>query len=191
MTLQRWKSTSTILPRTDTSLRCSREGVALTRPSGAGSTRRWGSSSMAPPGLLTLKDLTSNSALRKWSAMCQLRTSCAIFCTVPFANLAMVHLGGRIVSFDYFVAVHNDKWPTAKAVQTALERLGYPVSLASAPDETFSITKGTLGIPVIFEGHPIDLEADIEQATDANDPESLWGYIAKCAAPNFAISNGD
>jgi len=46
----------------------------------------------------------------------------------------MVHLGGRIVSFDYFDAVHNDKWPTAKAVQTALERLGYPVSLASAPD---------------------------------------------------------
>jgi hypothetical protein len=103
----------------------------------------------------------------------------------------MVHLGGRIVSFDYFVAVHNDKWPTAKAVQTALERLGYPVSLASAPGETFSIAKGTLGIPVIFEGHPVDLEADIEQATDANDPESLWGYIARCAAPNFAISNGD
>jgi len=95
------------------------------------------------------------------------------------------------VSFDYFVAVHHGKWPTAKAVQAALERLGYPVSLASAPDEAFSVVKGTFGIPVIFEGHPVELEADVEQATDADDPESLWGYIAMCAAPNFAISNGD
>ena len=95
------------------------------------------------------------------------------------------------MSFDYFVAVHNDKWPTAKAVQAALERLGYPVSLASAPDEAFSVVKGTFGIPVIFEGHPVELEADVEQATDADDPESLWGYIAMCAAPNFVISNGD
>jgi hypothetical protein len=37
------------------------------------------------------------------------------------ANFSML-LGGRSVSFDYFVAVHNDKWPTAKAVQTALSR---------------------------------------------------------------------
>ena len=95
------------------------------------------------------------------------------------------------MSFDYFVAVHNDNWPTAKAVQTALEGLGYPVSLASAPDEAFSVAKGAFSLPVIFEGHPVLLEADIEQATDANDPESLWGYIAKCAAPNFAISNDD
>ena len=95
------------------------------------------------------------------------------------------------MSFDYFVAVHNDKWPTAKAVQTALECLGYPVSLASALDEAFSIPKRTFRLPVIFEGHPVVLEADIAQATDAEDPESLWGYIAKCAAPNFAISNGD
>jgi hypothetical protein len=65
------------------------------------------------------------------------------------------------------------------------------VSLTSAPDEAFSITKGTFGISVIFEGRSVDLEADIEQATDAHDPELLWGYIAKCAAPNFAISNGD
>jgi len=95
------------------------------------------------------------------------------------------------MSFDYTVVVHKDKWPTAKAVQTALEDLGYPVSLASAPDEAFSIAKDAFSILVIFEGHPVVLEADIEQATDANDPESRCGYIAKCAAPNFAISNGD
>jgi len=100
-------------------------------------------------------------------------------------------LGERSVSFDYFVAVHKHKWAAAKTVQTALERLSYPVLLSSAPDEAFSIPKRTFSLPVIFEGHPVVLEADIAQATDADDPESLWGYIAKCAAPNFAISNGD
>jgi hypothetical protein len=99
------------------------------------------------------------------------------------------------VSFDYFVAVHKEKWPTAKAVQAALEGLGYPVSLTSAPDSTFSVTRA-VGLPVIFEGRPVTLRADIvqvtdAQATDADDPESLWGYIAECAAPNFTVSNGD
>jgi hypothetical protein len=106
-------------------------------------------------------------------------------------TVATVHLGGRSVSFDYFVAVHGDKWPTAKSVQTALERLAYPISLALTPNEAFSIEKAALGIPVIFEGRSVLLEADIDQATDANDPESLRGYIAKSAAPDFAISNGD
>jgi hypothetical protein len=95
------------------------------------------------------------------------------------------------MSFDYFVAVHRDKWPTAKAVQAALARLGYPVSLAAAPDEAFSVPRGAFSLPVIFEGRPVVLEANTEQATDAIDPESLWGYMAKCAAPSFAISNGD
>src|SRR5262249_45997625 len=44
---------------------------------------------------------------------------------------------------------------------------------------------------VIFEGRPVVLEVDIEQATDTSDHESLWGYLAKCATPDFAISNGD
>jgi hypothetical protein len=61
--------------------------------------------------------------------------------------------GGRSVSFDYFVAVHADKWPTAKAVQTALQGWRYPVSIASAPDEAFSIAK--FALPVIFEGRPV------------------------------------
>jgi hypothetical protein len=81
------------------------------------------------------------------------------------------------MSFDYFVAVHSDKWPTAEAVQTALEGLGYPVSLVSAPDEAFSVAKGTFSLPVLFEGRQVRLEADIVQATDANDPESLWALL--------------
>jgi len=95
------------------------------------------------------------------------------------------------MSFDYFVAVKEDKWPTAAPVQAALKQLGYPVSLASAPSEALSMTDGLYGLPVIFEGRPVVLEAEIEQAADVDNTESLWGYIAKCAAPNFAILNGD
>ena len=95
------------------------------------------------------------------------------------------------MSFDYFVAVHRDKWPTAREVQAALERLSYPVSLASALDEPFSVVKGDFNLPVIFEGRAVSLEADIERASDIEDAESLWGYIAQCSATNFCISNGD
>src|SRR5262245_15079426 len=95
------------------------------------------------------------------------------------------------MSFDYFVAVHKDKWPTAKAVQAALERLSYPVSLLSAADDTFSISKGKFSLPVLFEGRPVVLEAGIGQASDTNNVESLWGYIAKCASDNFTIAEGD
>jgi hypothetical protein len=93
------------------------------------------------------------------------------------------------MSFDYFVAVHENKWPTAKAVQAALESLGYPVSLVSASDA--ALTAPTRWLSVIFEGRPVELEVEIEQATDADDPESLWGFYARQAAPSFAISNGD
>ena len=95
------------------------------------------------------------------------------------------------MSFDYFVAVPKDKWPTAKAVQAALDESGYPVSLVSAPDQALCVAAGSFRLPVIFEGRPVDLEAEIQQALDVDDPESLFGYIAKCAAANFTISNGD
>ena len=95
------------------------------------------------------------------------------------------------MSFDYFVVVHRDAWPTAEAVQESLEELGYPLALATAPSTPFSVDAGTFSLPVIFEGRPVMLEADIEQATDADDSDSLFGYIAEVAASNFDISNGD
>ncbi len=95
------------------------------------------------------------------------------------------------MSFDYFVAVRKDKWPSAKAVQASLERLGFPVTLAVKADQAFSVQEGSFSLPVFFEGRSVVLEASIEQATDVDDAESLFGYIAQCAAPNFAISNGD
>jgi hypothetical protein len=95
------------------------------------------------------------------------------------------------VSFDYYVAVHQDKWPTAAALQSNLEALGYPLALGSTLDQPLSIAEGTFSLPVIFEDRPVDLEAEIEQATDADDTASLFGLIANCAAPHFQITNGD
>ena len=95
------------------------------------------------------------------------------------------------MSFDYFVAIQEDKWPTASAVQAALKDLHYPVSLVSAPVEAFSVENDDYILPVLFEGRPVELEAEIEAASEIDDPDSLWGYIAKCAAPNYAISDGD
>lgn len=95
------------------------------------------------------------------------------------------------MSFDYFVAVRREKWPTAQQVQVALEQLSYPVSLAHVEDEPFSVAEGGFTLPVVFEGRPVLLEANIEEASDVEDVESLWGYIAKCSASNFLISNCD
>lgn len=95
------------------------------------------------------------------------------------------------MSFDYFVAVHEKDWPTAEQVQLSLERLGYPLRLAEARSLPFAVADLREGLTVEFEGKLVVLEAQIEQASDADDPESLFGYIADCAAKNFKISNGD
>lgn len=95
------------------------------------------------------------------------------------------------MSFDYFVAIKKEKWPNAAAVQAGLRSLGVPLELQAAPDEPFSAGDRAYGLPVVFEGRRVVLEAEIEQATDADDSESIFGYIAHCAAPEFEISNGD
>ncbi|HWA22121.1 MAG TPA: hypothetical protein VG735_06980 [Caulobacterales bacterium] len=92
------------------------------------------------------------------------------------------------MSFDYYVAVRRDKWPTAQEVQDALERLSYPVSLESPSAEPFSVS---VNLSVVFEGRPVALEANVEKATEIDDGDTLWGYIAQCSASNFLISNGD
>src|SRR6185369_18084614 len=93
------------------------------------------------------------------------------------------------MSFDYFVTIPEQNWPASNAVQGALERLGYPVRLVSVSDSPFDVRNGTL--PAIFEGRLVEIEAEAEQAADADDPESLFGYIAQAAAPAFPIRNGD
>lgn len=93
------------------------------------------------------------------------------------------------MSFDYYVAIHKDQWPTSAAVQQALSSLGVPVMLAQSSDAPLAASDATL--QVILEGRSVDLEAEIEQATDVDDPDSLYGALAQKAAPTFKISNGD
>jgi len=95
------------------------------------------------------------------------------------------------MSFDYFVAVHKADWPTGTGVQSALEAWGFPVRLKEAAAAPFEVKDFRAGLPVLFEGREVVLEADTEVAADADDTDSLFGYIAECAAPNFKISNGD
>jgi hypothetical protein len=89
------------------------------------------------------------------------------------------------------VAVGQDKWPTAAAVQRAIKSLEYPLALVSSPDQPFSLTDGSCSLPVVFEGRPVELEAEIDRVTEIDDPESLFGYIAACSAPKFKIRDGD
>jgi hypothetical protein len=93
------------------------------------------------------------------------------------------------MSFDYFVAIHEGDWPASNAVQGALDRLGYPLQLVAASGALFDLRNGTL--PVMFEGRSVEIEAEVEQAVDADNPESLFGYIAQAASATFSIRNGD
>ena len=95
------------------------------------------------------------------------------------------------MSFDYFVAVHEKDWPTAAGVQSALDGLGYPLRLVDARPIPFAVADFKDGLAVEFEEKRVLLEAFIEQASDADDPDSLYGYIAESAQANFNISNGD
>lgn len=95
------------------------------------------------------------------------------------------------MSFDYFVAVHKSRWPTGKQVQTALDQLGYPVALTDGSDSALSIVEGEYSLPVMFEGRAVQIEAQVSVASDFDEEDSLWGYWAEMAAPQFVISEGD
>ena len=93
------------------------------------------------------------------------------------------------MSFDYFVAMHEQNWPASNAIQGALDRLGYPVQLVAASDSPIDVRNGTLS--VIFEGRSVEIGAAAEQAAGVDDRESLFGYITQAASPTYAIRNGD
>ncbi len=95
------------------------------------------------------------------------------------------------MSFDYYVAIRKDKWPTSAAVQASLERFGYPLDLEQSDNLPFQFPPDVFDLAVVFEGRSVELDVDIEQATEIDDPESLFGYIARKAEPDFLISNED
>ncbi|QNM81763.1 hypothetical protein H8M03_06725 [Sphingomonas sabuli] len=93
------------------------------------------------------------------------------------------------MSFDYFVAVPAKAWPSSIALQQAIDRFEYPVRLRDLSDGNFDAP--TRELAVQFEGRPVIIEAEVEEAKDADDPQSLFGYIAQAAVGTFAIQNGD
>jgi len=65
------------------------------------------------------------------------------------------------MSVDYYVAVHQASWPTAAALQSCMDERKYPVVLAHAPAQPFSVKLGTL--EARFRGRFVELEANVVQ----------------------------
>ena len=64
---------------------------------------------------------------------------------------------------NYDVALHSANWPTFQALQECIDRRGWPVKLDGEASAEWTKPLGkvprTLGIPVVFKGEPIQLEA--------------------------------
>ena len=64
---------------------------------------------------------------------------------------------------DYAVALHDANWPTMQAIQVCIDRNGWPVEFGRKghPGWTKPLAEVplTLGLPVVFRGEPLELEA--------------------------------
>jgi hypothetical protein len=70
------------------------------------------------------------------------------------------------VSTDYFVIVPKGRWPSYRALNEAFERQGFPVEIVK-PDRSLSAEPiaaypQSLGLKVLLEGQPVELEAGTE-----------------------------
>lgn len=67
------------------------------------------------------------------------------------------------MSADFYVAVHAADWPTMQALQKCIEERGWPVKIGAHDDpnwtQPFEAVPMTAGLPVTFNGEPLDLEA--------------------------------
>ena len=75
------------------------------------------------------------------------------------------------MSFEYFVAVHQQNWPTAAALQSMAERK-YPVVLGQAPTQALVAIPHAGSLPVRFENREIELEASLVQLS----PTKFYAY---------------
>lgn len=76
------------------------------------------------------------------------------------------------MSTDYFVIVPKGRWPSYRALNDALVRQGFPVEIVK-PDRSLSAEPVTtypqsLGLKVLLEGQPVELETGVE----AMEPDS-------------------
>ncbi len=67
------------------------------------------------------------------------------------------------MSVDYHVALHSADWPTMQQVQQCIDRHGWPVKIGGPDDprwtKPFDGVPKTLGLPIVFKGEAIELEA--------------------------------
>lgn len=66
---------------------------------------------------------------------------------------------------NYYVGVRKANWPTALAFQRCLDDRGWAVKLDRLDDVQWQLpldeVAGTLGLPILLDGEPIELEASI------------------------------
>jgi hypothetical protein len=94
----------------------------------------------------------------------------------------------------YSVAVRGSRWPTMQALQECLDRHGWPVKLGDSThpqwSEPLETVRYTLGIPVVFKGKPIELEADIAILDCTNMPE-INRQLSVVGATHVLLEDGD
>jgi hypothetical protein len=94
----------------------------------------------------------------------------------------------------YTVAVRSSHWPTMQALQACIDHHGWPVKLGdeSHPDwtEPLETVLSTLGIPVIFKGEPIELEAEL-LILEPDQTVAFNQRLASFNAPPARFESGD
>ena len=80
------------------------------------------------------------------------------------------------MSVDYHVAVHAPNWPTVQVLQECMDQHKWPVKLGTMDTplwtKPFDPVPHTLGLPVTFNGKPIELEASFVTLS----PAKSFGY---------------
>lgn len=89
---------------------------------------------------------------------------------------------------SYYVAVHQENWPSAAAVNECLANAGYPVRIIPSQDsEDMPLGENDGSLTVGFEDKQVELEASITQLSATNSfAYALKVDNARAAEPNGA-----
>jgi hypothetical protein len=95
------------------------------------------------------------------------------------------------MSVSYDVIVPKGRWPSVAALDAAMRARGFPVVLApqGEPDAPVREMKGTLGLPVLLDGKPVELEAMI--ATFRPRPDDETNEALQMIGADFRVERGD
>jgi hypothetical protein len=94
----------------------------------------------------------------------------------------------------FSVVVRGSHWPTMQALQECLDRHRWPVKLGDSThprwSEPLDTVPYTLGIPVVFKGEPIELEAEIA-ILDYTNMSDINRQLSVFGATHVVPENGD